>query len=800
MKEIPVYIEDEMKASYLDYAMSVIISRALPDVCDGLKPVHRRILYAMKNLGLYHTRPYKKTATVVGDVLGKYHPHGDSAVYDTLVRMVQDFSLRYPLIDGQGNFGSIDGDAPAAYRYTEARLREIAEEILADLDKDTIDFMPNFDGKLKEPKLLPSKFPNLLVNGSSGIAVGMATNIPPHNLNEVVDGLCAFIDNPEISCDKLMHYIKGPDFPTGGIIVGEQGIKDAYSKGRGRLILRGKVHFESKRGGKDVIVVTEIPYQVNKSTLIEKTAELVRTKKIEGISEIRDESDREGMRICIELKRDAQKEIVLNQLYKHTQLRTTFGVINLALVDAQPKLLSLKQLLQHFLIHRLNVVKRRTKFELKEAEDRAHIVEGLKIAVKNIDRVIAIIKSSKDPDRAKVALQKKFKLTEIQAKAILEMRLQKLTGLERKKLEDEYYELIRTIEKLKGILKSKRVLMRTIKDELQQIKEKFADRRRTEIFKEEETEFKVEDLIAEEDVVVTVTHQGYIKRTSLTSYRRVGEMGVGVQTKEADFATDIIITKTLYRMLFFTDRGKCYSLMVHDIPEATRLSSGRALVNLISLTKDERIKGIVTIKDFNSKNCIILATKNGMVKEIALHTLFSTRKTGIIAATLPKKDAIIDVRLIEGGEDVVLFTKKGMGIRFNENDLREMGRAAYGVKGAKLDSDDEVVGMVLIKGEGKLFTLTEKGYGKKVDAKDIRLIKRGGKGVKIVNITDRIGVMVCAKEITDRDEIIMMSSLGKIMRINSDSIQTMGRQAGGLKLVSLEEEDRIVDITTTPRS
>lgn len=800
MKEIPVYIEDEMKASYLDYAMSVIISRALPDVCDGLKPVHRRILYAMKNLGLYHTRPYKKTATVVGDVLGKYHPHGDSAVYDTLVRMVQDFSLRYPLIDGQGNFGSIDGDAPAAYRYTEARLREIAEEILADLDKDTIDFMPNFDGKLKEPKLLPSKFPNLLVNGSSGIAVGMATNIPPHNLNEVVDGLCAFIDNPEISCDKLMHYIKGPDFPTGGIIVGEQGIKDAYSKGRGRLILRGKVHFESKRGGKDVIVVTEIPYQVNKSTLIEKTAELVRTKKIEGISEIRDESDREGMRICIELKRDAQKEIVLNQLYKHTQLRTTFGVINLALVDAQPKLLSLKQLLQHFLIHRLNVVKRRTKFELKEAEDRAHIVEGLKIAVKNIDRVIAIIKSSKDPDRAKVALQKKFKLTEIQAKAILEMRLQKLTGLERKKLEDEYYELIRTIEKLKGILKSKRVLMRTIKDELQQIKEKFADRRRTEIFKEEETEFKVEDLIAEEDVVVTVTHQGYIKRTSLTSYRRVGEMGVGVQTKEADFATDIIITKTLYRMLFFTDRGKCYSLMVHDIPEATRLSSGRALVNLISLTKDERIKGIVTIKDFNSKNCIILATKNGMVKEIALHTLFSTRKTGIIATTLPKKDAIIDVRLIEGGEDVVLFTKKGMGIRFNENDLREMGRAAYGVKGAKLDSDDEVVGMVLIKGEGKLFTLTEKGYGKKVDAKDIRLIKRGGKGVKIVNITDRIGVMVCAKEITDRDEIIMMSSLGKIMRINSDSIQTMGRQAGGLKLVSLEEEDRIVDITTTPRS
>jgi len=800
MKEIPVYIEDEMKASYLDYAMSVIISRALPDVCDGLKPVHRRILYAMKNLGLYHTRPYKKTATVVGDVLGKYHPHGDSAVYDTLVRMVQDFSLRYPLIDGQGNFGSIDGDAPAAYRYTEARLREIAEEILADLDKDTIDFMPNFDGKLKEPKLLPSKFPNLLVNGSSGIAVGMATNIPPHNLNEVVDGLCAFIDNPEISCDKLMHYIKGPDFPTGGIIVGEQGIKDAYSKGRGRLILRGKVHFESKRGGKDVIVVTEIPYQVNKSTLIEKTAELVRTKKIEGISEIRDESDREGMRICIELKRDAQKEIVLNQLYKHTQLRTTFGVINLALVDAQPKLLSLKQLLQHFLIHRLNVVKRRTKFELKEAEDRAHIVEGLKIAVKNIDRVIAIIKSSKDPDRAKVALQKKFKLTEIQAKAILEMRLQKLTGLERKKLEDEYYELIRTIEKLKGILKSKRVLMRTIKDELQQIKEKFADRRRTEIFKEEETEFKVEDLIAEEDVVVTVTHQGYIKRTSLTSYRRVGEMGVGVQTKEADFATDIIITKTLYRMLFFTDRGKCYSLMVHDIPEATRLSSGRALVNLISLTKDERIKGIVTIKDFNSKNCIILATKNGMVKEIALHTLFSTRKTGIIAATLPKKDAIIDVRLIEGGEDVVLFTKKGMGIRFNENDLREMGRAAYGVRGAKLDSDDEVVGMVLIKGEGKLFTLTEKGYGKKVDAKDIRLIKRGGKGVKIVNITDRIGVMVCAKEITDRDEIIMMSSLGKIMRINSDSIQTMGRQAGGLKLVSLEEEDRIVDITTTPRS
>jgi len=800
MKEIPVYIEDEMKASYLDYAMSVIISRALPDVCDGLKPVHRRILYAMKNLGLYHTRPYKKTATVVGDVLGKYHPHGDSAVYDTLVRMVQDFSLRYPLIDGQGNFGSIDGDAPAAYRYTEARLREIAEEILADLDKDTIDFMPNFDGRLKEPKLLPSKFPNLLVNGSSGIAVGMATNIPPHNLNEVVDGLCAFIDNPEISCDKLMHYIKGPDFPTGGIIVGEQGIKDAYSKGRGRLILRGKVHFESKRGGKDVIVVTEIPYQVNKSTLIEKTAELVRTKKIEGISEIRDESDREGMRICIELKRDAQKEIVLNQLYKHTQLRTTFGVINLALVDAQPKLLSLKQLLQHFLIHRLNVVKRRTKFELKEAEDRAHIVEGLKIAVKNIDRVIAVIKSSKDPDRAKVALQKKFKLTEIQAKAILEMRLQKLTGLERKKLEDEYYELIRTIEKLKGILKSKRVLMRTIKDELQQVKEKFADRRRTEIFKEEETEFKVEDLIAEEDVVVTVTLQGYIKRTSLTSYRRVGEMGVGVQTKEADFATDIIITKTLYRMLFFTDRGKCYSLMVHDIPEATRLSSGRALVNLISLTKDERIKGIVTIKDFNSKNCIILATKNGMVKEIALHTLFSTRKTGIIAATLPKKDAIIDVRLIEGGEDVVLFTKKGMGIRFNENDLREMGRAAYGVRGAKLDSDDEVVGMVLIKGEGKLFTLTEKGYGKKVDAKDIRLIKRGGKGVKIVNITDRIGVMVCAKEITDRDEIIMMSSLGKIMRINSDSIQTMGRQAGGLKLVSLEEEDRIVDITTTPRS
>lgn len=794
---LPVDIEEEMRGSYIDYSMSVIVSRALPDVRDGLKPVHRRVLYGMRELGLWSNRPYKKCARIVGEVLGKYHPHGDAAVYDTMVRMAQDFSMRYPLIDGQGNFGSIDGDSPAAMRYTEARLAPIAEEMLRDLEKDTVDFVPNFDESLKEPTVLPSLVPNLLVNGASGIAVGMATNIPPHNLGEVVDGLIALIKDPDLTSEKLMKYVKAPDFPTGGIIYGYDGVKDAYTTGRGRIIVRARASIETLKGDRKNIIISEIPYYVNKSTLIERIAELVRNRKIEDITDIRDESDRDGMRVVISLKRDSMPEVILNNLFKHTQMQQTFGVIMLALVDGRPKIITLKEMMELFLKHRNEVVVRRSKFELDEAEKRAHILEGYIIALDNIDEVIQLIKKSKDVDAARKGLMRKFKLSEVQAKAILDMRLQRLTGLERKKVEDEYRETIKTIERLKAILKSKQLQMDIIRDELLDLKKKYADERRTEIVKDYE-ELSIEDMIAEEDVVITITHNGFIKRFPVSGYRRQSRGGRGVTaatTREDDFVEHMFIASTHHHVLFFSDKGKCYGLKVHEIPEGGRASRGRSIAHLLDKDQGEYITSFVSVKEFSEDQYILMVTEQGLVKKTNLSLFSNPRKSGIIAITLKRGDRLKDVKLTDGKHDVIIGTWNGMAIRFNEDQVRDMGRTAAGVRGIKLGKSDRVIGAVSLRRLGTtILVATEHGYGKRSNLDEYRITSRGGKGIRTVKVTEKTGNMVAIREVTDNDDIVIVTQKGMTIRQHVKDIRLAGRNTQGVRLIKLGADDVIADV------
>jgi DNA gyrase subunit A len=795
-KIVPVSLEEEMKSSYIDYSMSVIVSRALPDVRDGLKPVHRRVLFGMHELGVAFNKSYKKSARIVGEVLGKYHPHGDTAVYDTMVRMVQDFSLRYPLVDGQGNFGSVDGDSPAAMRYTEARLDRIADEMLRDLDKNTVDFTPNFDDSLQEPTVLPSYLPNLLVNGSSGIAVGMATNIPPHNLNEIIDGLIALIKNPEITSEKLMKYVSAPDFPTAGIIYGYEGVKEAYLTGRGRIIIRAKANVETLKNNRENIIITELPYQVNKANLIEKMADLVREGKLSDLSNIRDESDRDGMRVVIELKRDAQPSVVLNQLFKHTQMQTTFGVIMLALVNGAPKVLTLKEMMQHFIKHRMDVLIRRTKYDLDTAERRAHILEGYIIALDNIDAVIETIKKSRDVETAKNNLMKKFKLSEIQAKAILDMRLQRLTGLERKKIEDEYKEIIKLIEKLKGILISEEKRFLIIKDELLALKERYGDARRTEIIYNHE-EFSLEDIIAEEDVVVTISHKGFIKRFPVSGYRKQGRGGKGVTgagTKDDDFIEHMFIASTHHYILFFTDKGKVYWLKVFEIPEGGRATRGRSIINLIEKEQNEKIAAFISVKEFNDDNYLIMATEKGTIKKTVLSAYGNVRKGGINAINVVKGDTLISVKLSDGNNDVVLGTRNGFAIRFNEKDVRDMGRTATGVRGIKLAKNDIVVGLLVIKRNDNILVVTENGFGKRSDINDYRITHRGGRGVITVKTTDKVGKMIAMMEVVDGDEFVIISSKGMVIRQSVKEIRVMGRNTQGVRVIRLNEGDKIADI------
>ncbi len=791
---VPRSIEEEMKISYLNYAMSVIVGRALPDARDGLKPVQRRILYAMHELGLQHNKPFKKSARIVGEVLGKYHPHGDSAVYDALVRMVQPFSLRYPLVDGQGNFGSIDGDSAAAMRYTEARLSKISAELLRDIEKDTVDFVPNFDESLKEPTVLPSVIPNLLINGASGIAVGMATNIPPHNLCEVIDGLVAMIDNPDITIKDLMKRIKGPDFPTGAMICGREGIKQAYQTGRGKITLRAKAVTEKHpRTGRQSLVITEIPYQVNKSNLLSAIAKNVQAKKIEGISDIRDESDKEGLRIVLELKRDVHPEIVLNQLYKHTQLETTFGIIMLALVHGRPQILNLKEMLQQFLLHRREVVLRRTKFDLEKAKRRAHILEGLKIAVDNIDEVIEIIKKSKTTSEAKTKLIKRFSLTEVQAQAILEMQLQRLVGLERKKLEEEYLELIKKIEYLESILASEEKLMGIIREELLEIKEKYGDERRTEITSEAK-ELSIEDLIQEEDMVITISHRGYIKRLAISSYRRQARGGKGVNTaaaKEGDFIEHLFVAKSLDYLLFFTNRGKAYWLKVYEIPEASRQSRGRAIVNLLSLGQGERISTVLALREFREQERMCMITRNGIIKRVEARAFSNVRKGGIIAVSLDKGDELVSVLLTCGEDEIVIATTKGMAIRFKETDAREMGRQARGVKAISLRKGDCVIGAAIVEKGKDLLTITSDGIAKRSGFEEYRLQHRGGSG--IINIKLRPDAeVVFAMAVDDFTEVMVITHNGMTVRCPVKDIRKTSRNTKGVRLIKMESGDRVV--------
>ena len=795
-KIIPVSLEEEMKSSYIDYSMSVIVARALPDVRDGLKPVHRRVLYGMHGLGLAYNKSYKKSARIVGEVLGKYHPHGDTAVYDTMVRMVQDFSLRYPLVDGQGNFGSVDGDSPAAMRYTEARMAHIAEEMLRDLDKNTVHFAANFDDSLQEPTVLPAYLPNLLVNGSSGIAVGMATNIPPHNLSEVIDAIIALIKNPEIDIKELMKYVTAPDFPTAGIIYGYEGVKEAYHTGRGRVVIRAKANIETLKNSRENIIITELPYQVNKANLIEKMAELVRAGKLNDISNIRDESDRDGMRVVVELKRDAQPAVVLNQLFKHTQMQSTFGVIMLALVNGVPKVLTLKEMMQHFIKHRMDVLIKRTTYELDSAERRAHILEGYIIALDNIDEVIATIKKSKDVEIAKSNLMRKFKLSEIQAKAILDMRLQRLTGLERKKIEDEYRELIKLIEKLKGILASEEKRYLIIKEELLAIKEKYGDERRTEIIYNYE-EFSLEDIIAEEDVVVTISHNGFIKRFPVSGYRKQARGGKGVTgagTKEDDFIEHMFIASTHHYILFFTDKGKCYWLKVHEIPEGGRATRGRSIINLLEKEKEEKVAAFVAVKEFRDDMFLIMATRKGTVKKTVLSAYGNVRRGGINAINISDGDSLIEVKMTDGNNDIVIGTRSGFAIRFNEKDVREMGRTATGVRGVNLSKGDIVVGLLVIKRQGTVLVVTEKGYGKRSDINDYRITHRGGKGVITVKTSDKVGRMISLMEVMDNDELVIISTKGMVIRQSVKQIRVMGRNTQGVRVIRLNEGDEIADI------
>ena len=797
-KIIPVNIEEEMQSSYLDYSMSVIVARALPDVRDGLKPVHRRVLFGMNELGLAHSRPYKKSARVVGEVLGKYHPHGDKAVYDTIVRMVQDFSLRYPLVDGQGNFGSVDGDAPAAMRYTEVRLARISETILNDLQKNTVDFVPNFDDTLKEPVVLPSSIPTLLINGSSGIAVGMATNIPPHNLNEVVDGLIALIKDPNFTIEKILKLVKAPDFPTGGIIWGYEGVKDAFTTGRGKIIVRAKANIEVAKSDKESIIITELPYQVNKASLIEVIADLVRDRKIEDISDIRDESDKDGMRVVIELKRGAPANVILNNLYKHTQMEVTFGVIMLALVDGIPRVLNIREMMTNFVDHRLKVIIRRTKFDLDAAEKRAHILEGYLIALKNIDKIVELIKKSKDVPTAQAGLMKRFKLSEIQAKAILDMRLQRLTGLERKKLEEEYKEVIKTIERLKRILASDNLRREILTEELKKIKEDFGDERRTEIVlnprKMSDEDF-IKEFIKEEDVVITISHNGYIKRTPVSGYRRQSRGGkgiIGASMREDDFIEHMFVASTHHNILFFSDAGKCYMVKVHEIQEAGRTAKGYSISNYISKSKDENITAIINVKDFAENLYVTMVTKLGIMKKTDLNNFENTRKSGIIAINLKKADKLIDVRITDGKQEILIGTNHGMAIRFNEKEIRSMGRNAAGVRAIRLGKGDSVVGLLAVRRTGaSILVVTDKGYGKRSELNDYRITRRGGKGVITIKSSEKNGNMISIREVTDSDDLMIITNRGIMIRQHVSDIRVMGRNTQGVRLIKLDEKDLI---------
>lgn len=792
-----VNIEEEMKKSYLSYAMSVIVSRALPDVRDGLKPVHRRILYAMNELGLTHDKPYRKSARVVGDVLGKYHPHGDASVYDAMVRLAQDFNTRYLLIDGHGNFGSVDGDSPAAMRYTEVRMAKLASEMLRDINKNTIEYRPNFDETLKEPVTLPSRFPNLLVNGSSGIAVGMATNIPPHNLSEVIDGIIMYIENPDITIDDLMKTIKGPDFPTGALIMGKEGISTAYKTGRGKITLRAVANIEESNRGRYKIVVTEIPYQVNKARLIEKIAELVREKKIEGISDLRDESDRDGMRIVIELKRDANANVVLNNLYKQTQLQVTFGIIMLALVNDEPKILNLKQMLRHYIDYQKEIIVRRTQYDLNKAEERAHIIEGLKIALDNIDEIIKIIRNSKEESSAKKKLMENFGLSDKQAQAILDMRLRRLTGLEREKLEAEYTALIKEINRLKEILGSERLVLEIIKTELLEIKNKFGDERKTRIMPAS-NEIDIEDMIKEEDVIITLTHKGYIKRIPENTYKtqkRGGKGITGLTTKENDFVENLFITSTHDNILFFTNKGKAYLLKAYEIPEGKRQSKGTAIVNLLNLGRDELISAVIPIKKYDPESNLLFVTKNGLIKKTKMDSFKNIRRNGLIAINLKEDDELIAVKKTDGKREIIVVTSMGMAIRFKEEDVREMGRNATGVKAIKLKDDDAVVAMDLIEEGKSLLVVSEYGFGKRTLLDEYKVQKRGGIGLKTYNVKEKTGNLVSAKVIDERDEIIMISMSGIVIRIKAEDISLMGRSTQGVILMKLnKEDDRIMAV------
>ena len=794
---LPRPIEEEMKQSFINYSMSVIVSRALPDARDGLKPVHRRILHAMNELGLVPGRPYKKSATVVGDVLGKYHPHGDASVYDAMVRMVQDFSLRYPLVDGQGNFGSVDGDPAAAYRYTEARLTRIAVAMLEDIDKNTVDLQKNFDDRLDEPTVLPSKIPNLLVNGSSGIAVGMATNIPPHNLREVAKAIELLVDNPAAETEDLLKHIKGPDFPTGGYIYGTSGLKEAYKTGRGKVIMRARVQVEEKPStGRSAIVVTELPYQVNKATLHKDIASLVNEKRIEGISDARDESDRDGMRLVIELKRDANPGVVLNQLYKHTSMQSTFGVINLALVKGQPKVMALKELLEHFIEHRHQIIVRRTQFDLTAAEAREHILDGLKIAVDNLDEVIKIIRGSADSEEADGRLRKRFGLSEKQSEAILNMRLAKLTGLEIDKLDAELKEVRATIGELRSILKSKEKRMGILKAEMAEVAKDYGDERRTEIIPDQD-DFSVEDLIAEEDMVITISHSGYIKRIPVSTYRkqRRGGRGLtGATAKEDDWIEHLFIASTHDYVMFFSDKGQVYWLKVHEIPQGGRAARGKPVIQCIAIRPDERIAALVPVKQFVDTKWLLFATRNGTVKKTVLSAYGNVRANGINAINIEAGDELIDVQITHGNNDIVLATRLGMSIRFQENDAREMGRATTGVKGIELDQDDAVIGMVVIQRDSTLLVVAENGFGKRSELSDYRVQKRGGKGIITLHSTEKTGALVALKEVLPDDELMMITKKGIIIRVPVEGIRVIGRNTQGVRVMHLDEGDLLVAV------
>lgn len=800
---IPINIEDEMRGAYIDYSMSVIVSRALPDVRDGLKPVHRRVLYGMLELGVNYNKSYKKSARIVGEVLGKYHPHGDSSVYDTMVRMAQDWSLRYTLVDGQGNFGSIDGDSPAAMRYTEARLRRMAEELLSDINKETVDFQGNFDDSLTEPTVLPGKVPNLLMNGSSGIAVGMATNMAPHNLTEIVNGIVEYIDNKDITISELMKHITAPDFPTGGIIYGYQGVQEAFLTGRGRIVVRAKAEIVTGGNGKDQILVTEVPYMVNKALMIEKTAALINEKKIEGISDIRDESDRDGYRVVYDLKRDAIPNIVLNNLFKYTQLQSSFNVNNVALVKGRPQILNLKDLIVHFVDHRHEVVVRRTKFELNEAEKRAHILEGYLIALDHLDEVITLIRNSRDPDVAKEGLIKQFNLSEIQAKAILEMRLQRLTGLERDKIQNEYNELKLLIARLNEILGSEALRMGIIKDELAEIKERYGDERRTQVVHSDD-DITLEDMIPNEEMVITISNQGYVKRTSLSEYRTQGRGGIGSKaagSKEDDFTENLFIAQAHNYLLIFTEFGKVYWKKVYEIPEGNKTSKGRAIQNLLNIEPGDKVKAVLNVKDLTdaeyvNNNFVILCTEKGTIKKTSLESYSRPRANGITAITINEGDRLLNAALTNGTNDIIIAKSEGKAVRFNESDVRPMGRTASGVRGVTLESElDKVVGMVCLARENAdLLVVSEKGYGKRSAVEDYRITRRGGKGVKTINVTEKTGKLVAIKSVVDQDDLMIINKSGISIRISVAELRVMGRATQGVRLIKLNEDDAISSV------